>query len=218
MKKIVRFRQIDSVALPDHFHLNHSDKCYYMYEFTSGGGYGVSDNQLIANLKKKPNTSSQHELNYKRRALNLCSNNFRLALTTEFISAATFVPIPPSKTVDHVQYDDRMERLCRGIDESADVRNIVKQTESMIASHERGQNPRPTVDELMANYEIDNSLVSDNPGHLAVVDDVLTAGTHFKAIQRVLLQRLPEAKIIGLFVARRVFKNDNSLDGGVRQN
>jgi len=42
---------------------------------------------------------------------------------------------------------------------------------------------------------------------IGILDDVLTAGTHFRAMQTVLSDRFPGVPIIGLFVARRVFQN-----------
>jgi hypoxanthine-guanine phosphoribosyltransferase len=39
---------------------------------------------------------------------------------------------------------------------------------------------------------------------LVVVDDVLTTGAHFKAMQRILNERFPDVSLIGVFVARRV--------------
>jgi hypothetical protein len=40
---------------------------------------------------------------------------------------------------------------------------------------------------------------------IAVVDDVLTAGVHYRAMHTVLSRRFPDVPIIGVFVARRVF-------------
>jgi hypothetical protein len=40
---------------------------------------------------------------------------------------------------------------------------------------------------------------------MAILDDVLTAGTHFRAMSIVLSQRFPGVPIVGLFIARRVF-------------
>jgi predicted amidophosphoribosyltransferase len=42
------------------------------------------------------------------------------------------------------------------------------------------------------------------PSSVAIVDDVLTTGAHFKAMKRILMERFPEARIVGLFLARRV--------------
>ncbi|AOV54766.1 hypothetical protein A4C47_17660 [Escherichia coli O157:H7] len=37
---------------------------------------------------------------------------------------------------------------------------------------------------------------------MVIFDDVLTAGSHFKAMKSLILQHIPEACILGLFVAR----------------
>ena len=39
---------------------------------------------------------------------------------------------------------------------------------------------------------------------MIVVDDVLTAGTHFRAAKSILGARFSDTRIIGLFIARRV--------------
>src|SRR5258708_22843944 len=40
---------------------------------------------------------------------------------------------------------------------------------------------RPSVEELLAAYEIDQGLVNPRPRWIGVFDDVLTAGTHFSS-------------------------------------
>jgi orotate phosphoribosyltransferase len=42
------------------------------------------------------------------------------------------------------------------------------------------------------------------PEKIVVFDDVLTGGSHFKAMKIVLRQRYPEVDIIGLFLARSI--------------
>jgi len=42
------------------------------------------------------------------------------------------------------------------------------------------------------------------PKHIGLFDDVITAGSHFRAAKDLLQDRFPEAKIVGIFVARRV--------------
>lgn len=39
---------------------------------------------------------------------------------------------------------------------------------------------------------------------VAVVDDLLTSGAHFRAAKRVLTRRFPGIEVVGLFLARRV--------------
>lgn len=200
----IHFRWIDDASRPDHTFLETDDKCLYLYEFTKGGGY-AGDNQLIANLKKKPATANDYELEYKQAAIAQAAHALLGALNPEFLNSATFVPVPPSKAATDPTHDDRMTRVCRGLGHSVDVRELVTQAVSMEASHERGVKPRIQVPDLLAVYNINEALALPLPHTFAIVDDVLTTGTHFKAMKAVLLERFPNARIFGLFVARRVF-------------
>lgn len=65
-----------------------------------------------------------------------------------------------------------------------------------------------TVEELLQLYSIDESVAAPMPGAIGIVDDVLTAGTHYRAMHTVLANRFPGVPIIGLFVARRIFPDD----------
>jgi hypothetical protein len=86
-----------------------------------------------------------------------------------------------------------------------DVRELVLQRNSLAASHESQQ--RQTVADLMREYYIDENLVDPQPRRIGVFDDVLTVGTHFVAMKRVLSARFPGVPISGFFIARRVFPN-----------
>lgn len=111
------------------------------------------------------------------------------------------------------EYDDRMERVCRGIQfgGTVDVRNIVRQKQSYQASSS-SPDFRITVDGLLEIYEIDESKIEKVPKYIGIVDDVLTAGTHYRAMHTVLSRRFPDSKITGLFVARRVFPDDAPVE------
>jgi hypothetical protein len=50
------------------------------------------------------------------------------------------------------------------------------------------------------------------PRAIGVVDDVLTAATHFRAMKDVLATRFPGIPITGIFIARRVFPDDAGLE------
>jgi len=201
----VRLSEIDDSNRGAHYHLNAGDNCLYLYEYTSGQGYSFSTtNQLITNLKKKP-TVSQAQLRYKAGAILECAAAFGEALNPKWLDIATIVPVPCSKAVGHPDYDRRMERMAGLIRKGADVRNLVVQRESTVAAHEAEPGQRITVDQLLALYEIDESLTAPAPRSIGILDDVLTAGTHFRAMSTVLSQRFPGVPIVGLFVARRVF-------------
>lgn len=115
------------------------------------------------------------------------------------------VPTPCSKVEGHADYDDRIEQICRGVGANFDVRKLVKQTQSTTASHEMNEGERLTVEDLLAVYQIDETVSGPAPTSIAIVDDVLTAGTHYRAMHTVLSARFPKAKIYGIFIARRVF-------------
>jgi hypothetical protein len=211
--QLIRLTEIDETNIGDHARLAGEDGCLYLFEYTSGKNYAFSaTNSLISNLKKKPSISSENELYYKNRAINQCAANLRQALNPAWLDTATLVPVPPSKAVDHPDYDRRIERIARLIRPGLDVRLLVTQRESTVAAHEAQAGERVTVDQLLEFYEINETVAAPAPTSIGILDDVLTAGTHFKAMQHVLSARFPGVPIIGLFIARRVFPPDHVAD------
>jgi hypothetical protein len=201
--------QIDDSTREAHYHLTADDTCLFFYEYTSGQTWAFSQtNSLIGNLKKKPSTSSENELYYKGRAIAQCAADFRGALNLDYLKkTATIVAVPCSKTTDHPDYDNRMERVAKLITPGLDIRNLVIQTQSTVPDHEAGAGGRTTVEQLIALYKIDESLAKPAPKEIIVLDDVLTAGKHFRAMSTVLAKRFPGVPIYGLFIARRVFSH-----------
>lgn len=200
------FSEVDDSNRADHARLQDDDKCLYLFEYTSGRDYSFSaTNNLINNLKKKP-TASAAQLHYKNEAINKCALDLRAALNPKWLDAATIVPVPGSKASSHPDFDNRMERVARLIRPGLDVRNLVIQTSTTAAAHEVGAlGDRVTVEELLELYQINEDLKLPPPTNIGVLDDVLTAGTHFRAMKFVLTECFPGVPITGLFVARRVF-------------
>jgi hypothetical protein len=203
----IRLSLIDESNHDAHFHLTADDNCYYLFEYTSHRDYSFSTtNNLISNLKKKPSQAGQPGFHYKARAIATCGQSLGQALHPSWLTSATLVPVPGSKAAGHPDYDDRVERICRLMRQPPpDVRSLVLQTQSTIASHEVGQGGRVTVEELLEVYRIDEAHTEPAPRAIGIVDDVLTAGTHYRAMHTILSQRFPGAQIVGIFVARRVF-------------
>lgn len=201
-----RVLKIDALALPDHYYLDEHDVCYYIGEYTAGEGHSYSEtNQLILNFKKSVDRVDTPQWQYKELALKQAANFFRDAIKPD--APITFVPIPPSKAKNDPLYDDRMLRLlkatCAG--RHSDIRELVLQRETVKATHLAER--RPTPEELIANYVIDERLIEPVPNTIFIVDDVLTTGCHFKAVEHILQQRFPQVRIRGLFIARRVPKS-----------
>ena len=152
-------------------------------------------------------TRETRQWDYKNQAIQTIGDTFRGILGQENIERGIWVPIPPSKHRSHEEYDDRMLRVlqCMGRDFNIDIREMITVRETRIASHQ--SDIRPSVEGIKNNLLLDSSAFHDLPSKpIALFDDIITAGTHFKACQQLILEYQPNAKIIGVFVARRVFR------------
>lgn len=207
------FTRIDETTIGDHPRLTLADEIYYLFEYTSGRNYSFgATNNLISNLKKKPSRRLQPDYRYKLRSMRDCAQDLSGAISHGWLNGATLVPVPPSKARNDPDYDDRMAQICRAIpvDFALDVRELIIQTQSIQAAHE--SDVRPTVEDLLAIYQIDETLTAPGPQRIAIVDDVLTAGTHYRAMHTLLSGRFPGTPIVGMFIARRVFPEIDPAD------
>lgn len=206
----LKLTRVDPLILPDHSYLDEGDTCYFLGEYTARAGYTFSGtNDLIQNLKKPMDRQNRPEWKYKTWAINRAGDILREAISDEWLESATIVPVPPSKAKDHADYDDRLlkvlQRMGNGL--NLDVRELVIQKMSTAAAHESEQRPRPN--ELFDIYEIDDQQTEPRPDMLVIFDDLLTTGSHFKAMKSVLENEFPDIPIIGLFIARRAPHADN---------
>ena len=207
-----RFQNIDETNISDHTRLLTTDRVIFLREYTAQKGFAFSDtNSLISNLKKKKGDGG---FRYKSIAIDQCATEILNGLNPEWLRGACLVPIPPSKCKTDEAFDDRILRICNAIAAKApfpvDVREIITPAESLRAAHESSD--RPSVEELMANYKFDEELCAKPPSVIGIVDDVLTVGNHFRAMSNKLVERFPEADIVGIFVARRAIPHENFDD------
>lgn len=200
-----RLTEIDDLARPDHWYLTPEDNCYFLGEYTARKGFAFSaTNQLVLNFKKSMDKRRTPQWRYKDRAIGEAAAALRTALPEDWLNMATLVPIPPSKVKSDPLYDDRVVRMlqCIRVQPPLDVRELIVQKTSMDAAHDQQVRPRP--DEIEANYGIDERLRNPMPQVIGLFDDVLTTGAHYRAASDVLKRTIPGARIIGLFIARRV--------------
>jgi len=148
--------------------------------------------------------SGTPEWKYKGLAIRICAHAFATALKAFEIDTMTFVPVPPSKIESDPLYDNRLVRMleiahqfCGGLD----IRKCVEQTENLLPSHLRED--RLTPSEIVGVYRFRKRLSKPLPTKIAIVDDVLTTGAHFKAMETKLLDQYPRVNVVGLFLARR---------------
>lgn len=211
---MIRLQRIDETHLGAHHYLNANDECYFVHEYTSGVGFSYGDtNSFVSNLKKSPLRAGRPEYRYKGKAIERAISTFSTTINEEWLRTAILVPVPPSKAVGDPEYDDRMLQICQGIrvgQTQARVCKIVEQTESRGAAYV--SDLRPTPDELVKVYRINESECPPGEGPIGIVDDVLTAGTHFRAMHTVLSGRFPRSSIVGFFLARRIFPETEQVD------
>jgi hypothetical protein len=200
----VLLTEIDDLLRDEHWHLTKDDQCYALREYIARGGWQAGEtNQLILNLKKTPDRRGKPEWHYKVGAIRQAGRELREAIDVKWLDGAVLVPMPPSKAPNDPAYDDRMLRvaevMCDGT--RAEVREILSQAVSTDAVHLQDQSR--DVDALAQNFEVDEACCTPAPSKIAILDDVLTTGAHFRAAKRVLRERFSAAHIIGLFIARR---------------
>ncbi len=203
------FTAIDELLRPLYAHLTAADQCYFLREYTSHRGFAHSEtNDLIHNLKKSHDRRGRPEWHYKERAIEQVAREFRASFNLARLRTVTLVPMPPSKHKDDPAYDDRMLQVLRAMDadNQLDIRELLLMSESMTAAHTTST--RPTIDAIVANLHIDDTVAHPAPTSIALIDDVLTTGAHFVAAKRLLTVRFPGIPIRGFFVARRVFANE----------
>lgn len=200
-----RLTKVDELIRPDHSYLTADDTCYFLGEYSARKGYAFSPtNQLVLNFKKPVDRRGRPEWVHKERAIATAATAFRVALNAAFLDVATLTPMPPSKARTDPLYDDRVLRMLHAIRPvpALDIRELLIQPVSTDAAHAVTVRPRP--EDLVGRYQVDGALVAPAPRVIALVDDVLTTGAHFKAGQAVLQRAFPAARIVGLFIARRV--------------
>ena len=87
-----------------------------------------------------------------------------------------------------------------------DIKELVYKT----VDHTSKENGLPPEDRA-ADFIIDEALADPAPSRIILFDDVLTTGSHFKAMQLVLSGRFSGVPIMGVFLARRLMPPEPSV-------
>lgn len=208
--KNAKLNKFDEETRKDHAYLRAEDDCYYLIEYTAKRSFNYSAaNNFINNFKKEPGVKATYQWKHKLTAIRQAAETLSSELPKAWLEKSTFVPIPPSKSTSHPEYDDRMLRVLQEL-QGADVRELVYQHKSMEATHVSID--RHSIEELVDNYRIDEDQSDPEPKHIVIVDDMMTAGAHYRAMRRILRKRFPKASISGVFLARRIFASDGVGD------
>ena len=201
-----RLTKIDELTRGDHTFLDIEDECLFFGDYSARKGFAHSaTNGLIANFKRPVKYKGTPSWKYKVSTINAVAHAFSVNINSAFESL-TLVPVPPSKLKTDPEYDDRMMDMLRAVRAPKglvlDVRELVVQTKPMPAAHDSSNRPPPV--EWEEVYAIDEALVQQVPIWIGIIDDLLVTGCRFRAMSNILRNRFPEARITGLFIARRV--------------
>jgi hypothetical protein len=200
------WKKIDVDQSPPVF-LEPSDICYYAREYIAKGGFSASQtNQLINNFKKSVDRKGKPEWKYKTQAV----RQFAEELSSALNDGAIVAPVPSSKCKSDPQYDSRLvdclRALVRQRPNITAVEALVGKT-TLQAVHLGGVRS-PSI--IYQNLDWAGGL-PNGARHLILVDDVLTTGAHFKACQRLVLEKHPDLKVIGAFWAKTVWPADTVI-------
>jgi hypothetical protein len=198
-------RIIDQTNWNEYYYIGPGDDCLYIWERVSqvkGTDWNkYPTNGFISNLQipMSCKTQNPYRFKHKRTAINHAANALS-ELLEKLREAGTFVPVPPSKTKDDPEHDDRLMRVLKAVKPPLpDIRELILQRENW-DSKVKGRTP----EDRARNFYINDNEANPEPDLILVFDDVLTTGSHFKAIKLVLGERFPAAKIYGVFLARAV--------------
>jgi len=201
-----RLTKIDQLTRGDHTYLEASDECLFFGEYSARMGFSHSvTNNIIDNFKKPVRLKGTSAWKYKIKAIDDVARAFSASIASAF-NKITLIPVPPSKLASDPEYDDRMVSMLNSLKAPngiiPDIRELVLQTKPMPASHNSANRLPPH--QWESAYAIDQKLIAPAPSWLGIVDDVLVTGCRFRAMSNVLRRQFPEARITGLFIARRV--------------
>lgn len=213
-----KWKKVDSSdSFLSHFELIESYTLIYGRTYTAHENYGYSrTNQLIYNLKKSIDRAAK-ELKWKEVAVNRFAEELGdfLEKVTREDRSYWIVPIPPSKTTSHPEYDDRVHRVAKKVaDRIAQIsyKPIVKTSVDREAKHKTSTLRDPDDIYSTLSFNPDDATDYDETIKIIVLDDVLTSGASFEAMRRLLEENLSNPQIVGIFWAKSEYNYLDLLD------
>ena len=169
--------------------------------------HGSDDQKLMYNLKKPMNKRGQKDWEYKNKAIQECGNICK-SIFDNFQKDYLIIPIPPSKTKDSSDYDNRLIQILKIATANNSklqyCEDYLIQTENYSSSHNNSEN-RISLNRLKEIYTLDLSKLNSDVKNILIFDDVITAGVHFRAVSNKLRINFDSAiDIKGFFIARTI--------------
>ena len=205
-----RLLSIDDLTRRDDYHLSEEDVCFHLWEYVKGGSFqDYPTNQLIKNLQiPSSECNNNYRWRYKTQAIAYAAKALGDVVPSNYLSAWTWIVMPPSAIRSDPAYDSRLTDLLNRVrPRISDVRELVSQRKNT-SSKKKGITPEVRAD----NFLIDEEEATPEPQSVIVFDDVIAGGSHFKAIKMVLRERFPGVDVVGIFLARTLRPEEPTVE------
>ena len=216
-RRITTLQEIDAhlISSEYYYYLEKDDACYFYDVFIAGGkkdkGFPNSINNLINNFKKSPTQQGEAHYHYKKKATKEISDILIHLKEWNKLKNFTWVPVPPHLHRADKYFDTRLFDVLNLIKKemSLDVKDLVqiKETRTPVHIAHRVNESRIKPEDHYNNYEINKQLIDPIPSNIVIFDDLIVTGAGFKAMKQILSEIYPNAKIIGVFIARYIHED-----------
>lgn len=195
--------------------LSASDVCFFYYEYTPRRGKRYSQaNAAVLDYKasrleiaRNPGLAARKQaaIDFYASILGSFFESKRMRdsgmALSQLGAQVGLVPVPPSKPVGHVDYDDRNVRTCILLQERYGFRlcRDVETASDVGPSHLSGE-PR-TTERTYSSLALRGTSARDCR-LLFVIDDVIASGAHYSAVRRLLRESGYAMFMCGMFLAR----------------
>ncbi|MBN8538468.1 MAG: hypothetical protein J0M15_15555 [Deltaproteobacteria bacterium] len=184
-------------------HIMTNDVCIYAREYKAGQGYAAGEtNQLILNFKMFVTFKGTNRWRYRDRDVRKFAEE--AALNFGANSTVAITAIPSSKAKNDPDYTNRFEDMLTHL---LTLRpNLIEEwpvelIQTVQASHQAGsRNPQ----QIQQHYRW-RGFQNGVPQTLVLFDDVVTTGSHFRAMSDFIRSNGYTGNIVGIFWARSVF-------------
>lgn len=204
---MLRWKTLDQVEEPP-IYLEEADykRCCFARDYIARGGFSSRGNDLVQNFKKPVDRRSKPEWEWRQAAVRQFASELEALGLAEDVAV---VVVPSSKLPTDTDYDNRFEDL---LEQWEKLRTAASKSLRVEAPFHRIQRVEPyhtsganrVVAEVQGSFRWGS--FQGSPSRVAIVDDVITCGTHFKACQRLIKQHAPDVEVWGVFWARTVWE------------
>lgn len=191
--------------------LEPTDQCYYarerMADVLSSDPRARDGNQPVSNFQKKSDRRGQRDWYYREQAVKQFARELSRILPPKTTAACA----PTSKHRKDPEYCDRFDALQDQLRKLRPDLTLVcpfERTKSIPSQKTRAS--KRNVAKLKQSMKWLGFPEGVSPTRLALIDDVITAGTTFKACQQILNENSPGTELVGVFWARTVWLDSES--------